>query len=193
MPPHIIFTRVLRTPPLQSRSNRHRFVVFLRDLPFGATFSIVRGKPGFVKKKRHDLRETAGDAGCLRSTGVGATIGRPFFVSFGAATTRRSRICGRPMVAPTERRFSWCGGVICGKRGRPLVARFSFLTWRRPQGGAIFAGDQWSPLQVECFGERRCNEENAGMERRGFARRYREDTVLRGRHRDAAVWFCAAG
>ena len=165
MPPHIIFTRVLRTPPLQSRSNRHRFVVFLRVLPFGATFSIVRGKSGFVKKKRHDLRETAGDAGCLRSTGVGATIGRPFFVSFGAATTRRSRICGRPMVAPTSAEIFGVWRCAGGERGRPMVARFSFLTWRRPQGGAIFAGDQWSPLQGEVSGERRCNEENAGMER----------------------------
>ena len=162
-------------------SNRHRFVVFLRVLPFGATFSIVRGKSGFVKKKRHDLRETAGDAGCLRSTGVGATNGRPFFVSSVTATTRRSRICGRPMVAPTSAEIFGVWRCAGGERGRPMVA---------PTGGEVFGvclgktpGDQWSPLQVECFGERRCNEENAGMEGRGFARR----------HRDAAVRFCAAG
>ena len=69
-----------------------------------------------------------------------------------------------------------------------------------PTGGEIFGvclgktpGDPWSPLQGEVSGERWCNEENAGTERRGFARRYREDTVPCGRHRDAAVRFCVAG
>ncbi len=44
------------------RSNRHRFVVFLRDfLSRESPFYILRKKSGFVKKKRRDLRETAGD------------------------------------------------------------------------------------------------------------------------------------
>ena len=96
--------------------------MFLRVLPLGKTFSVVRGTSEFVRKKRHDSRENAGGVGCLHATGVGATIGRPFSVSSGAATTRRSRTCGRPMVAPTGRDVR--GVAVC--RGS--------------------AGDHWSPV-----------------------------------------------
>ena len=66
---------------------------------------------------------------------------------------------------------------ICG---RPMVARFSFLPGRRPRDGAVFAGDQWSPLQVEVFGVQRCIGDDPGMEGQGFARRYQNNTVPRG-------------
>ena len=113
--------RISFSPAFSARLPCNRGATATVSLCSSGTFShekvrfIFYGKSrDLSRKKRRDLKNNAGDAGCLRSTGVGATSGRPVFVSSVTATTRRSRICGRPMVAPTG------GGIRCATvyRGR---------------------------------------------------------------------------
>lgn len=145
--------------------------MFLWVLPLGKTFSVVRGTSEFVRKKRHDSRENAGGVGCLHATGVGATTGRPFSVSSGAATTRRSRTCGRPMVAPTGRDVR--GVAVCRvRRGRCRVFTPPAVAWGREDrgGGEVKAT---SAEVVRCGGAvGRHGGAAAGRPRAGYPKKF---------------------